>query len=504
MGAHYFRLRNPVGRAGLAILTAAAIAWPAFSSPAAARGPEGIADVAEQVIDAVVNVSTKQSVDLRNGGAMPQLPPGSPFEEFFEEFFKNKRGQPGQNGQNGQNNQTPTPRRVNSLGSGFIVDAAGLVVTNNHVIADADEVNVILNDGTTLKAEVVGRDQRTDLALLRVKPTTPLKAVKFGDSEKLRLGEWVIAIGNPFSLGGTVTAGIVSARNRDIQSGPYDNYIQTDAAINRGNSGGPLFNMNGEVIGVNTAIISPSGGSIGIGFAVPSKTALPVIDQLREFKEVRRGWLGVRIQQVSDEIAESLSVKPARGALVAGIDEKGPAKPAGIEPGDVIVKFDGKDVKEMRDLPRIVADTPVGKDVDVVVIRKGKVETKTVKLGRLEDEKKQASVSDKKDGTPEEKPVVKKALGLDLANLTDDLRKKHNIKDKVKGVVITGVDPNSPAAEKRLAPGMVIAEVQQQPVSSAAELQQRVEKLKKDGKKAAVLLVVSPDGDPSFVALSLQ
>ena len=507
MGAHYFRLRNPVGRAGLAILTAAAISWPAFTVPAAARGPEGIADVAEQVIDAVVNVSTKQSVDLRSGGAMPQLPPGSPFEEFFEEFFKNRRGQPGQpgqNGQNGQNNQTPTPRRVNSLGSGFIVDPAGLVVTNNHVIADADEVNVILNDGTTLKAEVVGRDQRTDLALLRVKPTRPLKAVKFGDSEKLRLGEWVIAIGNPFSLGGTVTAGIVSARNRDIQSGPYDNYIQTDAAINRGNSGGPLFNLNGEVIGVNTAIISPSGGSIGIGFAVPSKTALPVIDQLREFKEVRRGWLGVRIQQVSDEIAESLSVKPARGALVAGIDEKGPAKPAGIEPGDVIVKFDGKDVKEMRDLPRIVADTPVGKDVDVVVIRKGKEETKSVKLGRLEDEKKQASVSDKKDGTPEEKPVVKKALGLDLANLTDDLRKKHNIKDKVKGVVITGVDPNSPAAEKRLAPGMVIAEVQQQPVSSAAELQQRIEKLKKDGKKAAVLLVVSPDGDPSFVALSLQ
>ena len=251
---------------------------------------------------------------------------------------------------------------------------AGLVVTNNHVIADADEVNVILNDGSTLKAEVIGRDQKTDLALLKVKPTKPLKAVKFGDSDKLRLGEWVIAIGNPFSLGGTVTAGIVSARNRDIQSGPYDNYIQTDAAINRGNSGGPLFNLNGEVIGVNTAIISPSGGSIGIGFAVPSKTVVPVIDQLREFKEVRRGWLGVRIQQVSDEIAESLSIKPARGALVAGIDDKGPAKPAGIEPGDVIVRFDGKDVKEMRDLPKIVADTPVGKDVEVIVIRKGKEE----------------------------------------------------------------------------------------------------------------------------------
>ena len=503
MGANAFCPKTCLGRAGLTVTTAATIALFAMTAPAAARGPEGISDVAEQVIDAVVNVSTKQSVDLRSG-AMPQLPPGSPFEEFFEEFFKNRRGQNGQSGP-GQNNQTPTPRRVNSLGSGFIIDPSGVVVTNSHVISEADEVSVILNDGTTLKAEVIGRDQKTDLALLKVTPTKPLKAVKFGDSDKLRLGEWVIAIGNPFSLGGTVTAGIVSARNRDIQSGPYDNYIQTDASINRGNSGGPLFNLNGEVIGVNTAIISPSGGSIGIGFAVPSKTVVPVVDQLREFKEVRRGWLGVRIQQVSDEIAESLSIKPARGALVAGIDDKGPAKPAGIEPGDVIVKFDGRDVKEMRDLPKIVADTPVGKDVEVVVIRKGKEEKKSVKLGRLEDEKKVAAVSnDKKDATPDSKPVVKKALGLDLANLTDDLRKKHNIKDKVKGVVITGVDANSPASEKRLAPGMVIAEVQQQPVSNATELQQRIEKLKKDGKKAVVLLVVSPDGDPSFVALSLQ
>ena len=270
------------------------------------------------------------------------------------------------------------------------------MVTNNHVIADADEVNVILNDGTTLKAEIIGRDTKTDLALLQVKPDKPLKAVKFGDSDKLRLGEWVIAIGNPFSLGGTVTAGIVSARNRDINSGPYDNYIQTDAAINRGNSGGPLFNLNGEVIGVNTAIISPSGGSIGIGFAVPSKTVVAVIDQLRQFKEVRRGWLGVRIQQVTDEIADSLSIKPPHGALIAGIDDKGPAKPAGIEPGDVIVKFDGQDIKEMRDLPKIVAETPVGKDVEVTIIRKGKEETKTVKLGRLEDEK-QAALTPKKD-----------------------------------------------------------------------------------------------------------
>ena len=494
MGANPSRLTH-YGRAGLAIFAAAAIAWPLLMQPAAARGPDGIADAAEQVIDAVVNISTKQTVDM-SSGQMPQLPPGSPFEEFFEEFFKNRRGQGG--------GDTPHPHRVNSLGSGFIIDASGLVVTNNHVIADADEVDVILNDGTTVKAQVVGKDQKTDLALLRFAPPHPIKAVKFGDSDKLRLGEWVIAIGNPFSLGGTVTAGIVSARNRDIQSGPYDNYIQTDAAINRGNSGGPLFNLDGEVVGVNTAIISPTGGSIGIGFAIPSKTVIPVIDQLRATGEVQRGWLGVRIQQVSDEIAESLSISPPHGALIAGVDDKGPAKPGGLEPGDVVIRFDGKDVKEMRDLPRIVAGTPVGKDVEVVVIRKGKEETKTVKLGRLADTDQQAALTPKKDSGPAEKSVVKKALGLDLANLTDDLRKKHKIKDKVNGVLITAVDPNSPAADKHLAPGMVIAEVQQQPVTTAAELQQRLDQLKKDGKKAVVLLVVTADGDPNFVALSLQ
>ena len=487
-------------RTTFALVLAATLASPLTVTPAAARGPEGIADVAEQVIDAVVNISTKQKVDLSPGTTqMPQLPPGSPFEEFFEEFFKNRRG-PGQ----GPNGNAPS-RRANSLGSGFIIDAAeGYVVTNNHVIADAEEVNVILNDGSTLKAELIGTDKKTDIALLKVTPTKPLKAVKFGDSEKIRLGEWVIAIGNPFSLGGTVTAGIVSARNRDIQSGPYDNYIQTDASINRGNSGGPLFNLDGDVIGVNTAIISPSGGSIGIGFAVPSKTAVAVIDQLRNFKEVRRGWLGVRIQQVTDEIADSLNIKPARGALIAGIDEKGPAKPAGIEPGDVVIKFDGKDVKEMRDLPRIVADTAVGKDVEVTIIRKGKEETKTVKLGRLEDGEKQAALTPKKDQPEEEKTAVKKALGLDLANLNEGSRKKFKIDDKVKGVLITGVEPNSPAAEKRLQPGMVISEVQQLPVTTAADLQKRIEQLKKEGKKTVVLLVQSPSGDPSFVAIGLQ
>jgi serine protease Do len=473
--------------------------------PAFARGPDGIADVAEKVIDAVVNISTTQTVEAKAGGggggdrgAMPQLPPGSPFEEFFDDFFKNRRGPGGDKGGGGMQ-----PRKTNSLGSGFIVDTAGIVVTNNHVIADADEINVIMNDGTKIKATLVGVDKKTDLAVLKFTPVKPLVAVKFGDSDKLRLGEWVIAIGNPFSLGGTVTAGIVSARNRDINSGPYDSYIQTDAAINRGNSGGPLFNLDGEVIGVNTLIISPSGGSIGIGFAVPSKTVAGVVDSLRQFGELRRGWLGVRIQQVTDEIAESLSIKPARGALIAGVEEKGPAKPAGIEPGDVVIKFDGKDIKEPKDLSRVVADTAVGKAVDVVIIRKGEEQTKQVTLGRLEDGEKAVQASSKTQ--PEaEKPATQKALGLDLAGLSKDLRSRYKIKDSVKGVVITSVDSSSDAAEKRLSAGEVIVEVAQEAVSNAADVKKRVDQLKKDGKKSILLLVSNADGELRFVALSVQ
>jgi serine protease Do len=378
------------------------------------------------------------------------------------------------------------------------------VVTNNHVISDADEVTVILNDGTRLKAEIVGRDTKVDLAVLKVTPTVPLKAVKFGDSDNLRLGEWVIAIGNPFMLGGTVTAGIVSARNRDINSGPYDNYIQTDASINRGNSGGPLFNLEGEVIGVNTAIISPSGGSIGIGFAVPSKTVVAVIDQLRQYGETRRGWLGVRIQPVTEEIAEALNIKPARGTLIAGVDEKGPAKTAGIETGDVILKFDGKEIKETRDLTRMVADTPVDKEVDVVIVRKGKEETRKVKVGRLADtDKKLASV--KPNGGDDKPPAaIKKTLGLDLADNNDDLRRKYRIKDNVNGAVVTAVEQNSPAAEKQLKPGDTIVEINQSTVTSAADVQKRVDQLKQEGRKSALFLVANADGDTRFVALTLQ
>jgi serine protease Do len=488
----------------LRVLLAAIVvgAASAVVSPALARGPEGIADVAEKVIDAVVNISTSQTVEAKGDGrgTMPQLPPGSPFEEFFDDFFKNRRG-PGS--KNGERNSENPPRKTNSLGSGFIIDTSGIVVTNNHVIADADEINVIMNDGTKVKAELVGVDKKTDLAVLKFKPPKPLVAVKFGDSDKLRLGDWVVAIGNPFSLGGTVTAGIVSAKNRDISSGPYDSYIQTDAAINRGNSGGPLFNLDGEVIGVNTLIISPSGGSIGIGFAVPSKTVAGVVDQLRQFGELRRGWLGVRIQTVTDEIAESLNIKPARGALVAGVEDKGPAKPAGIEPGDVVVRFDGKNIKDPKDLSRVVADTAVGKEVDVVIIRKGQEETRRVTLGRLQDpDKVQAAV--KTDEQPAEKPVTQKALGLDLATLSKDLRTRYKIKDSIKGVIVTGVDASSDAAEKRLSAGDVIVEVAQEAVSSAADIKKRVDQLKKDGKKSVLLLVANGEGELRFVALSVQ
>jgi serine protease Do len=481
-----------------------------ISAPALARGPDGIADVAEKVIDAVVNISTSQTVDAKGGGggdrgAMPQLPPGSPFEEFFDDFFKNRRGGPGGGSKGGDRSDNPQPRKTNSLGSGFIVDTAGIAVTNNHVIADADEINIIMNDGTKIKAELVGVDKKTDLAVLKFKPPAkPLVAVKFGDSDKLRLGEWVIAIGNPFSLGGTVTAGIVSARNRDINSGPYDSYIQTDAAINRGNSGGPLFNLDGEVVGVNTLIISPTGGSIGIGFAVPSKTVIGVVDSLRQFGELRRGWLGVRIQQVTDEIAESLNIKPARGALIAGVEEKGPAKPAGIEPGDVVVKFDGKDIKEPKDLSRVVADTAVGKAVDVVIIRKGVEETRKVTLGRLEDGEKAVQTAAKTKDEPVEKPVTQKALGLDLATLSKDLRTRYKVKDSVKGVIITSVDTASDAAEKRLSAGEVIVEVAQEAVANAADVKKRVDQLKKEGKKSILLLVSNAEGELRFVALSVQ
>ena len=476
----------------------------ALPLPAFARGPESLADLAEKVTDAVVNISASMTVEAssRGGRTMPQLPQGTPFEDLFEEFFK-RRGQGAPKGDD-DSPRGPT-RKSNSLGSGFIIDASGIVVTNNHVIGDANDIQVILSDGTKLKAEIIGKDSKIDLALLRVKPTAerPLKAVPFGDSDKMRPGDWVMAIGNPFGLGGSVSAGIVSARGRNIESGPYDNYIQTDAAINKGNSGGPLFNMDGEVIGINTAILSPSGGSVGIGFAVPSGTASPVIDQLRQFGEVRRGWLGVRIQNVDESTAEALGLKGgAKGALVAGVDEKGPAKTAGLEVGDVIVKFNGVPVKSSSELPRIVAATPVGKTVEVQIVRKGEEQTKSVLLGRLEDGEK-TQVANLKQ--PEAESANRQILGLNLSGLTDEARRRYNIKESVKnGVVVTKVDPNSTAADKRIQPGEVIVEVGQEAVANPADVTKRVEALKKEGRKSVLLLVAGASGDVRFVAIGLE
>jgi serine protease Do len=503
---HARSLHSPHSRRGRAFALAVALgvgaplgfvaADTSMSAPALAQTkPTNLADLVDSVAEAVVNISATQTADDKSAdatGNMPQLPHGTPFDEMFEEFFKN-------HGQTG-----PAPRhRTSSLGSGFVIDPSGIVITNNHVIADANDITVIFTDGRKLKAEIVGKDPKVDVAVLKVKSDKPLKSVKFGDSDKMRVGDGVMAVGNPFGLGETVTAGIVSARNRNIDSGPYDNFIQTDAAINKGNSGGPLFNMEGEVIGINTAILSPSGGSIGIGFATPSATVQPVIAQLQQFHETRRGWLGVRIQNVDDQIADSLGLGQARGALVAGVDEKGPAKPAGIESGDVIVKFNGKDIKESRDLPKIVASTPVGTEVDVVVVRKGQELTKKVTLGRLEDGEKGDATAKSDDSTPDH-PVNTHIFGMELAGISPDLRKSFQIKDNVKGVVVSSVDPNSPAADKGLRPGDVIQEVNQVAVGDPKDVNTQIDAAKKAGKKTALLLVSNAQGDARFVALSVE
>ncbi|MDP2621077.1 MAG: Do family serine endopeptidase [Hyphomicrobiales bacterium] len=463
------------------------------SAPAVAPefrpGSEFLADLAETLLQSVVNISTSQNIDSSRGIPMPEIPEGSPFKDFFDDFF-DRQG------------QTNRPRRVQSLGSGFVIDAEGIIITNNHVIEGADQIVANFSDGTKLPAELVGHDPKTDVAVLRVKPPAPLKAVSFGDSDTTRVGNWVMAIGNPFGLGGTVTVGIVSARNRDIDVGPYDNFIQTDASINLGNSGGPLFNLKGEVIGINTAIFSRSGGSVGIAFAVPSNLAKPVVAQLVAYGETRRGWLGVRIQEVTEEIAESLGMDRARGALIAGINADGPTAGTGIEPGDVVVSFDGRQVVEMRDLPRIVADTEPGKEVDVMVLRDGEEMTFRVVTGRLE-ESEQAAVTEDEDKPAENgKPV--QVLGLELAAMSEELRKQYSIDDKVEGVVVTAVAPDSNAAERGLVPGVVIVEVAQEPVKTLADVVRRVEEVKKQDRRSVLLLVSDSSGELRYVALRVE
>ena len=464
---------------------------PLLTTESLAHGPDSVADVAEGLQDAVVNISTTQtlkgSAESTPSGPGPK---GSPFEEFFDDFFDDEE-------------KDGPPRKVSSLGSGFVIDPSGLVVTNNHVIEGADEIIINFTDGSKLKVtKILGHDPKTDLALLQVEPKKPLKAITFGDSSKMRVGDWVMAIGNPFGLGGSVTVGIISATKRDINAGPYDDFLQTDAAINRGNSGGPLFNMDGQVIGVNTAIISPSGGSIGIGFAVPSNSAMQVLDQLKQYGETRRGCLGVHVQNVTDEIAVSLGLQEPKGALVAKVSPDSPAATAGIQPSDIILKFDGQAIDNMRSLPRAVAATAIGKSVDVELIRKGETVDLTVTVGRLpEDEDVQDSVKDdgEEDLTPE--PEREDLLGLSIAPLTEELRQRFNIGKSVEGVVITEVKPNSPAAQKDVKPGEVIVEVTQEKVKQPQDVKTRVLAVQKSGRKSVLLLLSDAKGELRFVAV---
>jgi len=478
-----------------ATVVALAMMLATFQAQAAAT-PESFADLAAKLLPAVVNISTTQVIEGRNVPEMPQLPPGSPFEDFFKEF-------------NDRNNQQGVPRthKATSLGSGFIIDAKSngdsFVVTNNHVIQDADEITVILQNDVRLKAELVGRDAKTDLAVLKVHSDKALPSVGFGDSTKSRVGDWVVAIGNPFGLGGTVTAGIISARGRDINSGPYDNFIQTDASINRGNSGGPMFNMQGQVIGINTAIYSPSGGSVGIGFAIPSSGAEPVIKQLIKHGEVKRGWLGVHIQAVTDEIAETLGLKKAEGALVASIIKDGPAEKAGVKVGDVILEFDDKPVVEMRKLPRIVAETDIDKPVKILVWRDKKNVTLKVKVGELEEEM-VADSTDPKES--EQKPAADKMvdpLGVALAELTPALRERFKLDDQARGVIVTEVKEDSVAFEKGIRPGDLIVEVSQEEVTSPGQVIDKLEQARKKDQKRVLMLIEGQSG-LRFVALSIE
>lgn len=471
---------------------------PVTSATAPARDrPDSFADLSERLLPSVVNISTISTIKAGQGEDeldMPQFPPGSPFEDFFKQFQEQQR-------------QQGRPRRAASLGSGFVVDAKeGYIVTNNHVIADADEIKIILQDDTNLDAKLVGRDEKTDLALLKVDPKGHnLVAVPWGNSDTMRVGDWVIAIGNPFGLGGTVTQGIISARARDIQAGPYDDFLQTDASINRGNSGGPLFNLKGEVVGVNSAIFSPTGGSIGIGFAIPANLAQSVIAQLKEHGRTKRGWLGVRIQVVTPEIAESLNFGTPRGALIASITPEGPAAKAGIEAGDIVLQFDGKPIEEMRRLPRIVAETPVGKDVAIQVWRQGATKNLTVKVAELEQAEEEGLIPTSKgaDEEPETPPAEAKAYGLSLASLTPALRQQYKIEDNVNGVLITAIDPESKAAERDIREGDVITAANQQDIKSPADFTKQIDEVKKQGRKSIFLLIARKD-DLRFVALPLE
>ncbi len=470
------------------MMTLAAVVMILGAVQAMAHDRPSFAELAERLSPAVVNISTT-TVLTDQPNNFPQFPPGSPFEDFLEEF--RDRG---------------SKRQSQALGSGFIINADGIVVTNNHVIESADQIRVTLYNDKTFDAVLLGRDPKTDLAVLKFDPEgEELASVTFGDSDTLRVGDWVMAIGNPFGLGGTVTAGIVSARGRDIGSGPYDDFIQTDASINRGNSGGPLFNLKGEVIGINTAIFSQSGGSVGIGFAIASNLAGNVVDQLAEFGRTRRGWLGVFIQEITPDIAESLGLDNQMGALVSSVHPEGPAEDGGMRAGDVVLSFDGKKIEDMRSLPRIVAETAIGKKVEVRVLRGGDEKILTVELGELEQAEQAGLLSGR--NTAPSKPHSFASLGFTVSSLTDALRKEYNIPAdddaEMRGVVVTEVVQGSPAADRGMQVGDIIRRIGQKQVMSVSDLIDGVAEARRL-EKTTFLLLIRRDGRERFVAIPVE
>lgn len=471
----------------LAVLSGLAVVLFLMQSMAAiARGaPESFADLAESISPSVVNITTSTTV-ARPAQPGPIVPEGSPFEDFFRDFMDRNEGE----GNRAQRSQ--------ALGSGFVISEDGFIVTNNHVIEGADEIMIEFFDGEELTARLIGRDPNTDIALLKVDSDDALPFVAFGNSDAARVGDWVMAVGNPLGQGFSVSAGIISARNRAL-SGSYDDYIQTDAAINRGNSGGPLFNMDGEVVGVNTAILSPNGGSIGIGFSMSSAVVTKVVDQLKEFGETRRGWLGVRIQDIDEDVAEALGLADADGALVTDVPE-GPSRDAGVKAGDVILSFDGHDVADTRALVRRVGETAVGKAVTMVVFREGAEETLAITLGRRETAE---GTGDPVLSAPEAvDPVEKEILGVTLVELTDELRGELELSSNTKGLLVKTIDETSEAFEKGLRAGDVISEAGQQSIGSLEDMEDRIADAKDAGRKS-LLLLVRRDGEPRYMAVNL-
>jgi len=472
--------RPAFSRASLSFtfLAFVALLWMQTLAAAARGAPATFADLVEQVGGAVVNITTttKMATPIGPQGIVPE---GSPFEDLFR----------------GPNNGQRGPRSASALGAGFVISEDGYVVTNNHVIAGADEIEVEFINGDIFPAKIVGTDANIDIAVLKIDADNPFNYVAFGNSDVARVGDWVMAMGNPLGQGFSVSAGIISARNREL-SGPYDDYIQTDAAINRGNSGGPLFNMDGEVIGVNTAIISPSGGSIGLGFSMASNTVDPVVKQLKEYGEVRRGWLGVNIGSVNDEMAKALGLDEPTGAIIRDVFD-GPAKDAGLKTMDVIVMFDGKEVADSGALVRIVGGTPVGATVKTIVLRDGKRMSIDVVLGQRPEPN--ALAQGDKPAEPEQQGL----LGMQLSEITPDMRSDMNLSDEVTGVLLLSVEADSLAAASGLAAGDVITDAAQNPVEEIADLVEQVENATDAGRES-LLLLVRRDGEPRFVVLKLN